>query len=241
MATSHHHHPAHKLYLFTIVFLAITVLFGFIAVFVPWAMKDLAVGSRAWAYPFKTCVEDTFSWTNLETCQDNDFMSNGRGVGVTGGSATCQAFILATIAFVFISVLGGVLVLLSLIWLMDQMWTRPVCVATVAQGGLVLVCLACFVSWIMFICYAENTCAPNSIFPVRGYSYGFVLYIFATATSIGSVVTGHMGLKALKTFVPPKDSEPEEEHQGATPVYPTYDPEVPFAQPTPPTPDQQYH
>jgi hypothetical protein len=54
----------------------------------------------------------------------------------------------------------------------------------------------------MFICYAEKTCAPDSIFPVKGYSYGFILYIFGSTASLGAVVTGFLGLSKLKSFQP---------------------------------------
>jgi hypothetical protein len=189
------------MYLLTLILLGVMVLFGFISVFVPWVMKDLAVGTRAWAYPFKTCIEDTFSIVNAESCLDNDFIKP-TGVPLTGGSAQCKAFILTTIAFVFISVILGVVLLVALTGIIFTLWSRPVMAATVVQTGLVLVCLAAFLSWIMFICYAEKTCAPDSIFPVKGYSYGFILYIFGSTASLGAVVTGFLGLSKLKSFQP---------------------------------------
>lgn len=227
MSSGHQHHPAQKALLVSIVALIATIVLGFIAVFVPWAMKDIKVGTRAWAYPFKTCLEDTYSKVNAESCMDNDFMSEG-GVPVTGGSATCKGFILATIAFVFISVIGGVLTLLCMLYVLDQLWRRPVCVAVVAQFSLVLICISCFLAWIMWICYAENTCMPNSFFPVQGYSYGFIIYIFATATSLVAVVAGFMAVKQLKGFVPVKDTDTDGgDVEPQSPIqYPVYDHDV---------------
>jgi hypothetical protein len=193
------HHPSLHLFQLTFLLLALTVLFGFISVFVPWVMKDIGIGQRAWAYPFKTCIEETFSLVNKETCMDNDFIEP-TGVPLTGGHATCKAFILATIAFVFISVILGVVTLVVLAYVIYSLWSRPVAFAGLAQVCLIVVCVAANLSWIMFICYAEKTCAPNSIFPVQGYSYGFILYIFASAFAIGSVVTGFMALKRLKAY-----------------------------------------
>lgn len=231
----HSHHPAHKAYLATMVLLGLTIILGFIAVFVPWVQKDIAVGQRANAYPFKTCIEETFSTVNKETCLDNDFMSEG-GAPLTGGNSTCRALILTTIAFVFISVIGAVLTFLSLIYVMDQIWSRLTCVASVAQIALVIICISCFAAWIVFICYAENTCAPNSIFPVQGYSYGFILYIFATATSLGAVVTGFMGIRAMKGFVPVKGEDEVEEPESPQLVqYPLMH-DIDEAHPVMPTP-----
>lgn len=238
-------HPAHRLYLLTLLLLGLTVLFGFIAVFVPWVMKDIAIGTRAWAYPFKTCLEDTFSKINQETCQDNDFIVGDIGTPLTGGNSTCKAFVLATIAFVFINVIGGVLVLLALAYILDQMWNRPVCLGVAAQILLVVVCIASFLAWIMFICYAEKTCAPNSIFPAKGYSYGFILYIFASAFNTGAVVTGFMGLSRLRAFRPEEadaagmqplaPGSPESPRSLASPYpqYPEYPEHHPMAAPTP--------
>lgn len=195
------HHPAHLFYLLTLILLGFMVLLGFIAVFVPWVMKDIGVGQRAWAYPFKTCIQDPFSKVHYTTCLDNDFIEP-TGVPLTGGDMQCKSFILATIAFVFISVIVGVLMLIALTVVILSLWSRPYVLGVVAQIGLVVVCVTAILSWVMFSCYAEKTCAPNSIFPVKGYSYGFILYVFASACSLGSVITGFMGLSKLKRFEP---------------------------------------
>lgn len=199
----HVHHPAHNMYLITLLLLAGVVIFGFITVFIPWAVKDIGVGKRAWAYPFKTCIEETFSEVNQETCIDNDFIEP-RGVGLTAENEECKAYILATIAFVFISVLIGVVDLILLGYMLEHMAWIKIRVALVAQFLLILICIACFLTWIFFIVYAGMLCAAGSIFPVHGYSYGFIMYLFATAMSIGSVVTGFLGIHKLRRY---KDME----------------------------------
>lgn len=205
------HHPALPIYIFTMLLLGLTILLGFIAVFVPWVQKDIAVGTRAWAYPFKTCLQNTFSKVHMETCLDNDFIVGSEGAPLTQGNKTCKAFVLGTIAFVFISVIGGVLLLLLLLGVVLRMWSRPVCLAAFAQVCLILVCISAFIAWILFIFYAEKECVKNSIFPAKGYSYGFILYIFASALSLGSVVTGFLGLSKLRKYEPVAEKEMDED------------------------------
>lgn len=194
-STGREHHPAQLMYMITVLLLALTVLLGFISVFVPWVQKDIAIGTRAYAYPFKTCFVNTFSTVHEESCMDNDFIVGPKGAPVTQGNSTCESFILTTIAFVFISVIGGVVLLLLLFFVILRLWVRPLCLAGLAQVCLIVICIACFLAWIFGILYAENNCKSGSIFPVQGYSYGFILYWFASALSLGSVVTGFLGLK----------------------------------------------
>lgn len=200
MHKEHHvHHPAHGMYLLSFIFLALTVIFGFITVFIPWAMKDIGVQQRAWAYPFKTCVEDTFSKVNQETCLDNDFIEPG-GAPITQSSKECKAYILATIAFVFLYVLPGVIALIFLGYVLEHLWWSPLKAAWIANGILLWVCLSTFLAWIMFIIYAEMECVPNSIFPVHGYSYGFVMTVFATGLSIIAVTAAFLGTFKIKKW-----------------------------------------
>jgi hypothetical protein len=77
-------------YVLSMIFLGLAILLGFIAVFVPWAQKDIAVGSRAYAAPFKTCIANTFSTVNEQLCLDNDFIKKG-GAPLTQGTV-CAAY-----------------------------------------------------------------------------------------------------------------------------------------------------
>lgn len=246
MASAGHreHHPAQLMYLITFILLALTVLLGFIAVFVPWVQKDIGIGVRAYAYPFKTCLVQTFSPVNEQTCLDNDFIVGPKGAPVTQAVATCEAFVLTTIAFVFISVIGGVVLLVLLFFVILRLWSRPICLASVAQFCLIIICIACILAWIFFICYAEKTCKTGTIFPVQGYSYGFIIYIFATALSLGSVVTGFMGLKKLKRYQPlpqtEKDVEVDEQVAPFDGTYPEYSPQGALTAPTPNAPVAEY-
>jgi hypothetical protein len=189
-------------YLVSIVFLVLAILLGFIAVFVPWAMKDLAVAQRAWAYPFKTCIEDTFSTVHLITCMDNDFIVAG-GAPLTQGSV-CAAYILTTIAFVFISVIGGVFLLLLMLWMGYRIFSgqRPVKTGVAVQIGLLVELATAVLAWIFYIIYATKTCVPNSIFPINSYSYGFVLYIFVTFCAAVALAAGFIGFSRLRKFQP---------------------------------------
>lgn len=172
-------------------------MFGFITVFIPWASKDIAVGQRAWAFPFKTCIEDTFSELNAETCLDNDFIEP-TGVPLTGASEECKAYILATIAFVFLSVLPGVLLLILLGYILEHLWWHPLYAAGFANIVLVFIWIACCLAWIFFCVYMEMVCAPNSIFPISpGYSYGWIMYLFNTAFSFIAIITGLWGTKRI--------------------------------------------
>lgn len=190
--------PSMKPYLVSIVFLILVILQGFTAAFVPWAMKDLAISSRAWAYPFKTCIQDTFSTVHLITCLDNDFFAVG-GAPLTQGSI-CAAWILTTIAFVFISVICGVLLLILMVWMANRILAgqRPVKTAVAVQFGLLFEVITSILAWVFYIIYATALCVPNSIFPVSSYSYGFVLYIFVTFCAIVAFLAGFKGFFQLR-------------------------------------------
>jgi len=233
-------HPAVMPYLLSIIFLVLAILLGFIAVFVPWAMKDLAVGSRAWAYPFKTCIANTFSTVHEITCLDNDFMAKG-GAPLTQGTV-CAAYILTTIAFVFISVIGGVFLLLLMLWMGYRLLAgqRPVKTGVLVQIGLLLELVTAILAWIFYIIYATNTCKPNSIFPINSYSYGFVLYIFVTLCAAVALVAGFVGFSRLRNFQPiPDTAKDVDDYDAESPVvgadaleqvtYPTANPS--FSQP----------
>lgn len=196
----HVHHPAHNLYLVAIVCTALVVVMGFTTVFIPWAVKDIAVGTRAWAFPFKTCLEDTFSAVNAETCEDNDFIQP-TGVPLTGNSAKCKAYILATIAFVFLSVLPAVILLIILGYILEHLWWHPKVWALVANIILAFVCISCFLAWGFFIVYMQATCAPNSIFPVSpGYSYGWIMYLFLSPVSVVGFIAGLLGSRTIHQY-----------------------------------------
>jgi hypothetical protein len=196
------YHPAVMTYVLSMIFLGLAILLGFIAVFVPWAQKDIAVGSRAYAAPFKTCIANTFSTVNEQLCLDNDFIKKG-GAPLTQGTV-CAAYVLTAIAFVFISVIGGVFLLLLMLWmgyrlLNDQ---RPVKTAVAVQIGLLLELVTAILAWIFWLVYATNTCKPNSIFPINSYSYGFVLYIFVTLCAAVAFAAGFIGFLQLRRFQP---------------------------------------
>jgi hypothetical protein len=219
------------------LFVALIVIFGFISAFVPWAMKDLDVGVRAWAFPFKTCLRKTFSEINEETCMDNDWMVGAKGVPLTGGNAACKAYMLTVIAFVFLSVLVGALSLILMFIMLEFIWKRPVVAARILVALLILVSIFSFLTWIFFVIYMQTTCAPGSIFPISpGYTYGFILYLF---NSIFSIIAVGFGIRARRIIHSKmtmldvtKDSEQDEESNGTiippytdavTPVYPIYE------------------
>jgi hypothetical protein len=161
-------------------------------------MKELAVATRAWAAPFKTCVMNTFSSVHLANCLDNDFIVAG-GAPLTQGSK-CVAYVLTVIAFVFISVIGGVFLLLALLWLIYRTHNgrRPMAHAFLVQIGLLLEFLTSIVAWAMWIVYTTTVCVPNSIFPINSFSYGFICYVFVTLCALIALVFGFIGMHRLK-------------------------------------------
>eukprot|EP00667_Euglena_gracilis_P009618 EG_transcript_9777 len=194
-------HPAELWYFITIVLLVIIVMLGFLAAFVPWAMVDISVGTRVWAYPFKSCFSDTFSPVHQQTCMDNDFFagSNGKfGAPVTQGNSFCESVVLTVIAFVLTSVLGAALTCIACGILVLLLWSRPIILAAFIQVALVLILFTALLAWILWIFFAEYTCAPNSIFPIHGYSYGWICYIFVSLVSMASIFTGTMGFLRIK-------------------------------------------
>eukprot|EP00668_Euglena_longa_P001958 GGOE01002285.1.p1 GENE.GGOE01002285.1~~GGOE01002285.1.p1 ORF type:complete len:275 (-),score=37.78 GGOE01002285.1:261-1049(-) len=207
-------HPAEIWYLITIALLVIVVVLGLIAAFVPWVMADIGVGSRAWAYPFKTCFSKTFSPVHEQNCMDNDFFagSNGKyGAPVTQGDSLCESLVLTVIGCVISSVLGALLTLVAIIFLIFRLWSRPMLFASIIEFCIILILPICLLAWILWIFFAERTCQPNSIFPVRGYSYGWICYLFVSVVSMVSIYTGTRAFLKVKNHVvyEPKDDIPE--------------------------------
>lgn len=184
------------------IFVVLSCLFGFITVFVPWAQKDIGVGTRAWAAPFRTTIEDTFSKINSETVVDNDFINRNPGAApLTGGDTLCHNLIIATIAFVFGYVISGLIVLLFMIWILLKLWSNPDKLAAVVLCLLFFVWCFTVISWSLWLGYAERTCLANSpIFPVKSYSYGFIMTVFSTAFIIVAMFAWFKAFKAIKNF-----------------------------------------
>ena len=194
-------HPAEKWYFITIVLLVLIVMLGFTAAFVPWAMVDISVGTRVWAYPFKSCFSDTFSPVHQQTCMDNDFFagSNGPfGAPITQGNSFCESVVLTVIGFVIITVLGAALTCIACGIIVLRLWSRPIIFASFILVALVLILFSALLAWILWIFFAEYTCQPNSIFPLHGYSYGWICFIFVSVLSMASIFTGTMGFLRIK-------------------------------------------
>eukprot|EP00668_Euglena_longa_P040876 GGOE01053803.1.p1 GENE.GGOE01053803.1~~GGOE01053803.1.p1 ORF type:complete len:187 (+),score=9.39 GGOE01053803.1:335-895(+) len=138
--------------------------------------------------------------------------SNGiYGAPVTQGNTFCESVVLTVIAFVFISVIGAALTFIAIIFLIFRLWSRPIAFALIIEVCLVVILLICLLTWILWIFFAEKTCQPNSIFPVHGYSYGWICYIFVSVVSMASIFTGTKGFLKIKNHViyAPKDDLPE--------------------------------
>eukprot|EP00667_Euglena_gracilis_P008516 EG_transcript_8625 len=242
-------HPAMLMYQVTLALVGLTVLLGFIVVFVPIAQVDTAVGTRAFAYPFKTCFVNTFSTVNEQTCMDNDFIVGPKGSPLTGGNNTCKIYLLVAIGMAFVGVLGIAQTGLPLLLVLQRLWSRPIFLACLIQVVLVGVPAELTVAWAVFIVYSETTCAPNSIFPTHGYSYGFILLIFCTALSLGAAVTGFLGLMKLKKYqvldFDEKDKDVyldgQETEMSEGTVYDAPQVDAPLAAPTPDHSGEAHH
>jgi|Transcript_70426 uncharacterized membrane protein YqjE len=218
-------HPALKLLKVAFVFVGLSALLGFISAFVPWAQRDFG-SVTAWFYPFKWCAELKTSPLHYTQCEDED-LGGWTASSITGfsvplaGNKKCRGFFIATIVFVFIHVIFAVLGLVALLLLISKLWTK------VARTLAPVVTLLLFISfagtlcsWVMFIVYAEELCSADTVnsvdvFPVRGYSYGFICQIFATSCGLLALILGCMG--QMKVFKPLDPHQPE----GYTPAYPS--------------------
>eukprot|EP00668_Euglena_longa_P011159 GGOE01013541.1.p1 GENE.GGOE01013541.1~~GGOE01013541.1.p1 ORF type:complete len:271 (-),score=29.73 GGOE01013541.1:570-1349(-) len=197
-------HPAEIWYYITIVLLVFVVVMGLIAAFVPWAMADISVGTRAWAYPFKTCFSSTFSPVHAQTCEDNDFFAGSSGpfgAPVTQGDSLCESLVLTVIGCVISSILAALLTLIAIFFLVHRLWSRPMLFASIIEFCVILILFLCLLAWILWIFFAERTCKPNSIFPIHGYSYGWIIYLFVSVISMASIFTSTMAFLKVKNLV----------------------------------------
>jgi hypothetical protein len=191
-------HPAKKPLLASIVFLLLAVLLGFITVFVPWSYKDTTTTTRVWAYPFQNCAEDLASVRPTEhqvTCQDNDF---SHPASVSGGNEKCRGFIIATIVNVFIYVIIGIFTLIFLALTLKSVWGKAMPFAALSVLGLLICCGASIAAWACWIVYAEEVCTTSALFPLQGYSYGFIMTIFASVCDLLALVAGLLALLKIK-------------------------------------------
>lgn len=206
-------HPAHKFFVIALLFTGLATLFGFITLFVPWAEKDIAVGTRAYAALFRTTVVSTFSQINEEQVIDNDFIKAAAGAApLTGGDSQCKALILNTIAFVFMYFILGMFLMLLLAWIILSLWRYPFMPALAALCLVIFVCIFTIIAWATWIGYAERTCLANSVyFPMKGYSYGFIMTVFATFFALVATLATALGIKKIqqvkKGVVKPKKGE----------------------------------
>jgi hypothetical protein len=226
-------HPAKKLLLISILCLFLAVLLGFITVFVPWSRKDTNATTRVWAYPFQNCAEDLASvrpTANQVTCQDNDFSD---AASVSGGNEKCRGFIIATIVNVFIYVLIGIFTLIFLGLALKSLWGKALPFAALGVLGLLICCGGAIAAWACWIVYAEEVCTVSALFPVQGYSYGFIMTIFASVLDLIALVAAILAtLKIKKGAI--KDHQvyatpayiPAQPYVAA-PAYPTSYPQVP--------------
>jgi|UniRef100_A0A7S4CWL8 hypothetical protein len=215
-------HPAKKLLTLALALLGLSVLLGFISVFVPWSQRDFnSTASRltAWFYPFKWCVENKLSSLHYMQCEDEDF-GGWTTSAITGfsvplaGNLKCRGFFIATVVFVFIHVIIGVFALIFLAACLAKLWTKLAKPLALLAAILTFISFAgSLCSWAMFIVYAEEKCSSDTVngvnvYPLQGYSYGFILEIFATALALGAMLLACLGLtKVLK-------------HKPHTPAYP---------------------
>lgn len=215
--------------------LGLSVLLGFISVFVPWSQREFKDPGhlRAFFYPFKFCVQNANSDLHNTVCEDEDFSGNRVGGIVpfsvpTSSNDKCRGYFIATVVFVFIHVIVGVFALLALAAAIAKM-AKPLiavaaCLAFISFVGALL-------AWSMFIVYAEERCGSNQVlgqdvFPLRGYSYGWILEIFATVLGLAALLAICLGLKtagqekATEVVYPGYEAYSGYEGYPAYPAYP---------------------
>lgn len=229
-------HPAKKLLLLTLLFIALACLFGFITVFVPWVQKDIAaINQTFYFYPFRWCLQQSPAALHYTVCESTDFGGFITGQIVpdysipSAGNQKCRDFYIAIPVNVFSYVILGVVALVLIAILLVTLWSKLavplmclVCTLTTICAGTAIASFVCAIILLEEEC-ANDTPLALAIWPVQNYSYGFIMTVFAAFFMLCAMVLSYLALmKILKTKQPmiPSGGAPVEEH--FAPGYPEY-------------------
>jgi len=212
-------HPAKTFFLLAFLLSFIAWILNIIAVFVPWSWKDIAVFNRWWVSLWQNCIQITNAWLHDITCYRNDINQVG---SVAGGSLKCRGYFVATQTFVLLALSWGFLGFVLAALILGKLWSKPTLLAFYVCACLFLAFTTALVSFLMWIVYAETFCQlANPLFPVKGYSWGWICMIVATFFYLLAMLAAYLGLLKILTFKPfiPYEEAPTYPAMEAAPVY----------------------
>jgi hypothetical protein len=221
-------HPAKILFTLTALLSLLAFILSLIAIFVPWSWKNTAVFQRTYVNLWQTCNDRTNSPLGEYTCMVNDLDQVG---GPAGGSKKCRGYFVATQVFIVAGCVFAFLALLFAALILGKLWSKPVALA-------LYVCLMAFlafscimVSFLMWIVFAEQNCQPgNPMFPLKGYSWGWICAVCATFFAFLAMLLAYLGFYKILLFKPfiPHEEPPMYPVVMEAPVYmepqPYYEP-----------------
>lgn len=221
-------HPAKILFTLTALTALLAFILSLIAIFVPWSWKDTAVFERTYINLWQHCIETTNSPLNEYTCMENDVDQVG---GPAGGDHKCRGYFVATQVFIVAGVVFAFLTLLFAAMILGKLWSKPVVLALYVCTMAFLAFSCIMVSFLMWIVYAEQNCQPgNPLFPVGGYSWGWICAVTATFFAFLAMLLAYLGLYKILLFKPfiPHEEPPMYPVVMEAPVYmepqPYYEP-----------------
>lgn len=213
-------HPAKKWFILTALFSLLAWLLALIAIFVPWSWKDTAVFQRTYVGLWWNCDEWTNHPLNAYTCRTNDVDQVG---SISGGDEKCRGYIVATQVFTVAACVFAFLALILAALLIGKLWSKPVALALYCAMLAFLAFGCALVAFLMWIVYAEQNCQPgNPLFPISGYSWGWILMVIATFFAFLAMITAYLGLFSILRFKPfiPHEEPPMYPVPMEAPVYP---------------------
>jgi len=221
-------HPAKVLFTLTALMALITWVLALIAIFVPWSHKDTGVFQRTTVSLWQNCVNIVNSPLDEYTCYENDLDQIG---SVAGGDKKCRGFFVATQVFIVGGVVFSFLTLILAALIMGKLWSKPVALAFYVAMMAFLAFSCVLVSFLMWIVYAEQNCQPgNPMFPMKGYSWGWICAVCATFFAFLAMMLAYLGMYKIMSFKPfiPHEEPPMYPVSMEAPVYmepqPYYEP-----------------
>jgi len=213
-------HPAKKWYTQVVITNILAFICSIIAIFVPWSWKDTAVFQRTYVGLWQNCDIWTNSPLHSYTCRTNDVDQVG---SIAGGSAKCRGYVVASqvftvagVCFSFLSFALGALII-------GKLWSKPVALALYVAMNAFYAFSTCMIAFLMWIVYAETNCQPgNPLFPIVGYSWGWILMVVATFWSFWGMIVAYIAIFSILKFKPfiPHEEPPMYPVMMEAPVYP---------------------
>lgn len=211
-------HPAKKWFLLSALCSFLAFILMLIAIFVPWSWKDTAVFERTYVGLWQNCKEFTADPLNRYECKENDVDQTG---SIAGGDEKCRGYIVATQVFVIAGCVFAFLAFLFALLILGKLWSKPILLALYI-ALLTFLAFGCILTaFLMWIVYAEQRCAEGPLWPLGGYSWGWICNVVATFFAFLAMLLAYLGLLSILRFKPfiPHEEPPMYPVMMEAPVY----------------------